>query len=119
MEWSQRSAIVTGGAGGLGAATVRRLSGLGLRVVIFDRALEAGTALAAEIGTGAAVGGDINNDADVLAAVDAGRRPGATGRRGQRGRRRGGGRTLSRDNAPLGIEAFQSTIDLNAVGPST
>ena len=116
MEWSQRSAIVTGGAGGLGAATVRRLSALGLRVVVFDRALEAGTALAADIGTGAAVGGDINNDADVLAAVDAasGLAPLAVLVNVAGGG--AGGRTLSRDNSPVGIEGFQSTIDLNAVG---
>jgi NAD(P)-dependent dehydrogenase (short-subunit alcohol dehydrogenase family) len=116
MEWSKRSAIVTGGAGGLGAATVRRLSALGLRVVVFDRALEAGTALAADIGTGTAVGGDINRDADVLAAIDAasGLAPLAVLVNVAGGG--AGGRTLSRDNAPVGIEGFQSTIDLNAVG---
>ena len=116
MEWSQRSAIVTGGAGGLGAATVRRLTALGLRVVIFDRALDAGTALAAELGTGAAVGGDVNSDADVGAAVDAASdlAPLAVVVNVAGGGR--GGRTLSRDNAPLDIEAFRSTIELNTVG---
>ena len=91
-------------------------SALGLRVVVFDRALEAGTALAADIGTGRAVGGDINNDADVLAAVDAasGLAPLAVLVNVAGGG--GGGRTLSRDNSPVGIEGFQSTIDLNAVG---
>ena len=56
LNWSERSAIVTGGAGGLGAATVRRLHGLGMPVVVFDRALEAGEALIASLGRGAAVG---------------------------------------------------------------
>ncbi len=116
MEWSQRSAIVTGGAGGLGAATVRRLSALGLRVVIFDRALDAGTALASELGTGAAAGGDVNSDADVEAAVDAASNlaPLAVVVNVAGGGR--GGRTLSRDNTPLDIEAFRSTIELNTVG---
>jgi NAD(P)-dependent dehydrogenase (short-subunit alcohol dehydrogenase family) len=38
MQLNERSAIVTGGAGGLGGATVRRLCDLGLQVVVFDRA---------------------------------------------------------------------------------
>ena len=37
MDLEGRSAIVTGGAGGLGAATVRRLAAIGLGVAIFDR----------------------------------------------------------------------------------
>jgi hypothetical protein len=40
-------------------------------VVVFDRALEAGEALIASLGRGAAVGGDVNNDADVTAAIEA------------------------------------------------
>ncbi len=116
MELSQRSAIVTGGAGGLGAATVRRLSALGLRVVIFDRAHEAGSALAAEIGTGAAVGGDVNNDSDVNAAIEAasGLAPLSVVVNVAGGG--AGGRTLSRDNTPLGMDPFRSTIELNTMG---
>ena len=37
MELPGRSAIVTGGAGGLGGATVRHLVGLGVGVAVFDR----------------------------------------------------------------------------------
>ncbi|KQM18706.1 SDR family NAD(P)-dependent oxidoreductase [Novosphingobium sp. Leaf2] len=44
------AAIVTGGASGLGAATARALAGRGVKVAIFDRSLEAGEALAGEIG---------------------------------------------------------------------
>jgi len=40
MEVLGRSAIVTGGAGGLGAAIVRRLVEAGVRVAIFDRDAE-------------------------------------------------------------------------------
>ena len=36
MEVQGRSAIVTGGAGGLGAAAVRRLVDIGVRVAVFD-----------------------------------------------------------------------------------
>lgn len=44
------SAIVTGGASGLGAATVRALAACGVRVGIFDLQESAGRALAAEVG---------------------------------------------------------------------
>jgi NAD(P)-dependent dehydrogenase (short-subunit alcohol dehydrogenase family) len=44
------SAVVTGGASGLGAATARALAGKGVRVAIFDLQEEKGLAIAAEIG---------------------------------------------------------------------
>ena len=44
------SAIVTGGASGLGAATARRLAAAGVKVAVFDLNAEAGKAIAAEIG---------------------------------------------------------------------
>lgn len=42
--------IVTGGASGIGAACVRRFAGSGVQVVIADRNIQAGEALAAELG---------------------------------------------------------------------
>jgi NAD(P)-dependent dehydrogenase (short-subunit alcohol dehydrogenase family) len=87
MQWSERSAIVTGGAGGLGAATVRRLTGLGMQVVVFDRALDAGNELVKDIGRGSAVGGDVNNDADVQCGHCGGDGNGPACGRRQRGRR--------------------------------
>jgi len=44
------SAVVTGGASGLGAATARALAAKGVKVAIFDLQAEKGEALAAEIG---------------------------------------------------------------------
>ncbi len=44
------SAVVTGGASGLGAATARALAAKGVKVAIFDLQEEKGTALAAELG---------------------------------------------------------------------
>ncbi len=116
MDWSQRSAIVTGGAGGLGAATVRRLTALGMQVVVFDRALDAGEQLVKELGSGRAVGGDINDDADVTAAIDAASdlAPLAVVVNVAGGGM--GGRTLSRDNVPMAMDAFRSTIELNTLG---
>ncbi|HEY4928259.1 MAG TPA: SDR family NAD(P)-dependent oxidoreductase [Acidimicrobiales bacterium] len=116
MEWNELSAVVTGGAGGLGAATVRRLSALGLGVVVFDRALEAGQSLVAGIGRGAAVGGDVNDDDDVTAALDAASAlaPLAVVVNVAGGGM--GGRTLSRDNTPMAMDAFRGTMELNTFG---
>jgi NAD(P)-dependent dehydrogenase (short-subunit alcohol dehydrogenase family) len=44
------SAVVTGGASGLGAATARALAAKGVKVAIFDLQAEKGEALAAELG---------------------------------------------------------------------
>ena len=45
-----RTAIVTGGASGLGAATARRLAGHGVKVALFDLNAELGEALAKALG---------------------------------------------------------------------
>jgi NAD(P)-dependent dehydrogenase (short-subunit alcohol dehydrogenase family) len=71
MSIIERSALVAGGASGLGAATARRLAQGGFRVVIFDRDAATGTALAAEIGNGASAhAGDVCDPVAVQAAVD-------------------------------------------------
>ena len=44
------SAVITGGASGLGAATARRLAAQGVKVALFDLNATAGEALAAELG---------------------------------------------------------------------
>lgn len=46
---SSVSAVITGGASGLGAAVARRLAGHGVRVALFDLNAEAGSALADEL----------------------------------------------------------------------
>ena len=53
MELQGRSAIVTGGAGGLGAATVRRLVDIGMRVAVFDLDADRAGQLAKELGDSA------------------------------------------------------------------
>ena len=47
---STLTAVVTGGASGLGAATARRLAGHGLKVALFDLNAQQGEALARELG---------------------------------------------------------------------
>ena len=50
MEINNQSAVVTGGASGLGEATARALAERGARVAIFDRDRERGETVAAELG---------------------------------------------------------------------
>ena len=50
MDIKGLSAVVTGGASGLGAATARMLAAKGAKVALFDLNAEAGEALAKEIG---------------------------------------------------------------------
>lgn len=65
-------ALVTGGASGIGAAAVRRLTAEGAACVIADIQSEPGQALAAEIGAAARfVATDVTVEADVAGAVDA------------------------------------------------
>ncbi len=72
MQLDGRSAIVTGGAGGLGSAVVRRLTEGGAGVAVFDRDLDRGQALVAELdGKAVAVGGDVNDDDAVQQAIEA------------------------------------------------
>jgi NAD(P)-dependent dehydrogenase (short-subunit alcohol dehydrogenase family) len=52
VDHTDASAIVTGGAGGFGSATVRRLAQMGAKVVIADVSNERGEALAREVGAG-------------------------------------------------------------------
>lgn len=68
MEIDGASAIVTGGASGLGAATARALSQRGAKVVILDRQEEAGRAVAADVG-GAFCLADVSSEEQVHHAV--------------------------------------------------
>ena len=63
---SSISAVVTGGASGLGEGTARALAALGVKVAIFDMNAERGEAVAGEIG-GVFCKVDVTSDADVEA----------------------------------------------------
>jgi NAD(P)-dependent dehydrogenase (short-subunit alcohol dehydrogenase family) len=69
---SSLSAIVTGGASGLGEATARRLAAEGVKVTIFDMNLERGSQVANEIGA-LACRVDVTSDADVAQGLAAAR----------------------------------------------
>ncbi|WP_343993540.1 SDR family NAD(P)-dependent oxidoreductase [Nocardioides dubius] len=69
MDISGASAIVTGGASGIGAAAARQLAAKGARVVVADLNAEKGEALAAEIG-GVFVKVDVTSTEQIQAAVE-------------------------------------------------
>ena len=73
MELSSRlSAVVTGGASGLGAATARALAAKGVKVAVLDVNEAAGTALAKDIG-GLFARCDVTSEASIDAALAAAR----------------------------------------------
>jgi len=70
MRLEGRTALVTGGAGGIGAATARRLAAEGARVAVGDLALDGAREVAAEI-DGFATDLDVTDTASVGRAVAA------------------------------------------------
>ncbi|MFE3543775.1 3-hydroxyacyl-CoA dehydrogenase [Nocardia sp. NPDC059177] len=72
MDFVNSSAIVTGGASGLGLATVRELHAKGAKVVIVDLPSSNGEAIAKELGEGAVfAAADVTDESAVSAALDA------------------------------------------------
>jgi len=70
MDISNASVLITGGAGGFGGATARRLAAKGAKVVLADVADERGEALARELGNGSVyVHTDILDPASIANAV--------------------------------------------------
>jgi len=111
MQITGSSALVVGGAGGLGEATVRRLHGAGAKVVVADLADDKGAALEKELGvryvrTDATSTDDVNAaiaDAEALGplriSVDAHGGPAS------------GGRLVGKDGSPLDLDGFKKTIE--------
>ncbi len=69
MDISGVSAIVTGGASGIGAAAARQLAAKGAKVVVADVQDDKGSALADEIG-GAFAHVDVTSTDDIINAVE-------------------------------------------------
>jgi NAD(P)-dependent dehydrogenase (short-subunit alcohol dehydrogenase family) len=71
MDPKGKTALVTGGASGLGAATVRALATRGANVVICDKAKDIGEALAKELGKAALfVETDVTDEEQMQGAAD-------------------------------------------------
>lgn len=109
-------ALVTGGASGLGEATVRHLHGLGAAVVIADLPSSHGEALASELGERARfVATDVRDEDAVQAAVDAARELGDLRVAVTCAGIGTPGRIVGR-KGPLPLESFRQVIDVNLVG---
>jgi 2-hydroxycyclohexanecarboxyl-CoA dehydrogenase len=70
LRLADRTALVTGGASGIGAATCRRLAAEGARVAVTDMNVEGAQAIADEV-TGAAYELDVRSEDSIRAAVAA------------------------------------------------
>jgi NAD(P)-dependent dehydrogenase (short-subunit alcohol dehydrogenase family) len=108
------SAIISGGAGGLGEATVRRLYAEGLAVVIADLAEAKGKELANELGSRATfVSTDVTSEESVLGAIETANSLGtlryAVVAHGGWGVAQ---RIVQRDGSPADFGGFTKTIDL-------
>jgi len=118
MKISGSTALVTGGASGLGLATVRRLHAAGAPVVILDLPTSNGTAVAKELGDRAAfAAGDVTSPDDVEAALDAaaalaGGPPRILVNCAGIGN---AARTAGRDG-PFPLDAFTRVIQVNLIG---
>ena len=118
MDLTGSSAVVFGGCGGFGEATVRLFAEQGVKVVIADVNAEKGAAMEAELGDGVKfVNTDITSDASVdevlataqglaplrVTVVVNGSPPPPPGS--------GGGRIVSRDGTPTNMDGFNWTTE--------
>jgi NAD(P)-dependent dehydrogenase (short-subunit alcohol dehydrogenase family) len=118
MDINGASAIVTGGASGIGAAAARMLASRGAKVVVADLQEEKGSALADEIG-GAYCKVDVTNTDDIINAVEMARSMGAlrvlVNSAGIGWAQRTVGKDGSYDSAG-NLDAFKQVIAINLVG---
>jgi NAD(P)-dependent dehydrogenase (short-subunit alcohol dehydrogenase family) len=115
MDLNNTTAIVTGGASGMGEATARRLAEVGATVIILDRDADKGEQVAADLG-GRFVQADVTNQSDVSAAVAA-----ATALAPLRTCVHCAGigwaeRTINRAGNPHSLESFRTVIEINLIG---
>jgi len=116
MQIAGSSAIVVGGAGGLGEATVRRLHGAGASVVVADLADDKGQALEKELGV-RYVRTDATDEDAVRAAVGEAEALGPLRISvDAHGGPATGGRLVGRDGEPMDLAGFRRTIDVYLTG---
>jgi NAD(P)-dependent dehydrogenase (short-subunit alcohol dehydrogenase family) len=112
MELSGHAAIVVGGAGGLGQATVRRLHAAGAKVVVADLADDTGQRLERELGV-RYVRTDATDPDSVSAALAAAEALGPLRVCvDAHGGPASGGRLVGKDGSPLDLAGFRTTIDV-------
>ena len=116
MQIEGLSAIVTGGASGLGAATARALSAKGARVALFDLNEDDGNAVASETG-GLFTKVDVTDEANVDAALDEAAAAHGTARvlvncAGVAPAKK----AVGKEFVPHDMAAFRKAIEINLVG---
>ncbi len=118
MEINGVSAIVTGGASGIGAAVARKLAAHGAKVVVADLQEEQGRAVADEIG-GAFCKVDVTNTDDIIEAVEMAKSMGAVrvlvNSAGIGWAQRTVGKDGSYDSAH-DLNAFKRVVAINLIG---
>ncbi|HXQ90225.1 MAG TPA: SDR family NAD(P)-dependent oxidoreductase [Acidimicrobiales bacterium] len=115
MDLNGVSAIITGGASGLGEGTARTLTALGVRCTIFDRNEDGAKKVAGELGANY-VAGDVTNPEDCQRAVDQAAEGGNLRIAVNCAGTGWVGRVINRDNSPHDLSAFKFILDLNVVG---
>ncbi len=111
------AALVTGGASGLGEATVRRLASAGAEVTIVDRNAEAGEALARELGGATKfVEADVTDPEQVAAAVELAGETAPLRIACNVAGIADVNRTVGRDGTPADLERFRRVVNVNLVG---
>jgi NAD(P)-dependent dehydrogenase (short-subunit alcohol dehydrogenase family) len=117
MKIEAAVALVTGGASGLGEATIRRLVAAGARAVIVDRDAKKGEALAKELGDRVAFQPtDVTAEADVKAAVERAQSMGPLRIAVSCAGVGWAARTVDKTGAPHDFELFKTVIGINLVG---
>ena len=116
MDLTNASAIVTGGAGGFGAATARRLAKMGAKVVLADVAEERARALVEELGNGSVfVRTDIYDESTIAEAVATAAKlaplRAAVVVHGAPQPKEPGGRVIGRDGARLAVGNFRHMVE--------
>ena len=118
MDITGASAIVTGGASGIGAASARLLAERGAKVVVADLQEERGQELATEIG-GAFAKVDVTNTDDIINAVEMAKSMGPVRVLVNSAGIGWAQRTVGKDGSyesAANLEAFKKVIAINLIG---
>lgn len=118
MQLQGVAAVVTGGASGLGAATVRELLARGASVTLIDLPTSRGAELAEELGPDAQfAAADVTDPEQAAAAVEAAADTGAPLRLAVNCAGVGwAARVLAKDGTPHDFDLFSKVITINLIG---
>ena len=116
MEIAGITAVVTGGASGLGRATAARLVKSGAKVIIMDLPSSAGAEVAGEIRAVAFAPVDITNEQQVKAAFELAESFGPVRATIHCAGRGGALRVVDKEGQPGSLEPFAAVVNTNLIG---